>query len=74
MKGKIVNVIHRKGFLFLEDEDGVSRFVLARHLKKCLDFDSLPEGQAVVFTPYTDADQKQNGERGKDVHAEGCEC
>jgi cold shock CspA family protein len=74
MRGKINNVIKRKGYLFIEDEEGVSRFVLARHLKRCLDFDHLTIGQKVVFTPYTDAEADQNGERGKNVHAEGCAC
>jgi cold shock CspA family protein len=74
MKGKILNVIRRKGYLFIEDEEEVSRFALARNLADCLNYDDLMVGQKVEFTPYEDTRNKQNGQRAKDIHGETCSC
>ena len=71
--GKVSNVIRRKGFLFIVDADDKSRFVMARHLAPCIDFDRLAEGVAVEFTPVSNR-EKQNGLAAVAVHKAGCSC
>jgi cold shock CspA family protein len=74
MKGKIINIIRRKGYLFIKGDDQVSRFALARNLADCLNYDDLEVGQEVEFTPYEDTRNKQNGQRAKDIHEGVCQC
>jgi cold shock CspA family protein len=51
MKGTITRMLHVKGFGFLRDEDGHSRFFHAGALVDQDEFFQLKTGQSVEFTP-----------------------
>lgn len=51
MTGKVVRVFFSKGFGFLLDEAGASRFFHASGFEDSRDFNSLREGQELSFRP-----------------------
>jgi hypothetical protein len=69
MKGTIIRMIPNKGFCFVRgEEDGLTRFALARSFKPMVDFERAREGSAVEFTPVKiTKDPKGNGLRAEDI-------
>jgi hypothetical protein len=69
VKGTISRVLLNKGFVFIRDENGDSRFALARHFKPEEAFDRAFEGMFVEFTPIEDTgpSRKGNGLRAENV-------
>lgn len=51
MTGTITAIKREKGFGFIKDSEGASRFFHANHLEDA-DFKDLQEGQTVEFEPY----------------------
>lgn len=56
-----------RGFGFLRDSEGISRFFEAREVKPLVDFDRLREGDIVEFIPTKANVQKGNGLRAAEV-------
>tara|TARA_R110000824_G_scaffold143793_1_gene311529 strand:+ start:256 stop:495 length:240 start_codon:yes stop_codon:yes gene_type:complete len=67
MRGTIIRIVPNKGFLFIRGDDGISRFGHARAFADPLAFDRAREGQAVAYTPVTDALGKSGGARAVDI-------
>jgi cold shock CspA family protein len=66
MTGTISSVVREKGFGFIRDEAGQSRFFHAKDL--AFDFDLIQVGRVVRFDPATGPQDKGNGLRA--VHIE----
>lgn len=70
MNGYVFKIEKDKGFGFIRDENGLSRFFNAKHVQPTIEFDRIEEGQRVSFTPVTvgePGNQKGNGLRATDV-------
>jgi len=68
MTGKVIRVLPDKGFGFIRDENGESRFMHVRECESLKFFESLKEGSTVEFTPMNDG-KGGNGLWAKDVHS-----
>lgn len=66
MNGYVFKLEKDKGFGFIRDEQGMSRFFNAKHVLPQIEFDKLIEGQIVTFTP-TQVPGKGNGLRAEEV-------
>jgi cold shock CspA family protein len=66
MNGYVFKIEKDKGFGFIRDEQGMSRFFNAKHVLPQIEFDRLNEGQTVTFNPTT-VPGKGNGLRAVDV-------
>jgi cold shock CspA family protein len=71
MTGRVYRVVRDKGFAFLRDEDGCSRFIMAKNFVDPTQFDHLSEGATVEFEPVSegggDPKAKGNKLRGNEV-------
>lgn len=67
MTGYVFKLEQDKGYGFIRDEQGMSRFFNAKHVLPQIDFDKMAEGQAVTFTPVSVSGGKGNGLRAVDV-------
>jgi cold shock CspA family protein len=67
MTGTIIRLVPNKGYCFIRGDDGVSRFGHARAFKDPLAFDLAREGQAVTYTPVTDALGRAGGARAINI-------
>jgi cold shock CspA family protein len=63
MTGTVVRVVRDKGFAFLRDEEGMSRFAHAKDFVPVGFFDTVQEQQTVQFDPA-------KGSRGNGLRAE----
>lgn len=74
MTGTVTKVLLNKGFAFVRDMQGMSRFVSVRDVVPVSAFDTMHEGQKVTFEPAGDlntaADAKNNGLRAVKVQVE----
>lgn len=66
MKGVIIRVLPNRGFGFIRDSDGRSRFMHAQQVKPAGTFDMLREGMSVDFLP-ADGGPKADGLRALDI-------
>lgn len=66
MKGYIYRIEKDRGFAFIRDEQGQSRFAHASQFMSLAEFDKIGERQAVEFTP-DDSAAKGNGLRAMQV-------
>ena len=67
MTGTIIRLVPNKGYCFIRGDDGVSRFGHARAFTDPLAFDLAREGQAVTYTPVTDALGRAGGARAINI-------
>jgi len=65
MTGTITRVVHDRGFGFIRDTSGISRFFQVKDI--AYDFDHLREGMVVEFEPATGPQHKGNGLRATKV-------
>lgn len=61
MNGTIIRIVRDRGFGFIRDENGISRFFCYKDIK--YDFDLVREGMNVHFDPEQVPDGKGNGQR-----------
>ena len=66
MNGYVFKLEKDKGFGFIRDEQGMSRFFNAKHVLPQIEFDKMNEGQKVTFDP-TQVQGKGNGLRAENV-------
>lgn len=64
MTGIVIRIERDKGFGFIRDEQGISRFFHAKDLYGS-DFDLLQTGECVQFEPSSEESHKGNGQRAK---------
>lgn len=66
MKGRIERIFPSRGYLFIRDENGESRFANAKDFVPLIAYDRAYEGQTVEFEPVSDTG-KGNGLRAVQV-------
>ena len=65
MNGTIIRIVRDRGFGFIRDEQGISRFFLYRDI--AYDFDLVREGMNVHFDPVQGPEGKGNGQRAERI-------
>lgn len=73
MQGTVIRILPNKGYAFIRDENGDSRFAHSRDFRPAESFDRLREGQLVQFTPddsrvnIRDRAPNDNGMRAREI-------